>query len=85
MQEWIGEDVQTSYLHKTSHSMIEVILSLCFGKTSCIVFVYLMHTQFIVTFFFNYMIIIIYYFADIGTYVGDEPPQQGEEIDEAVK
>jgi predicted phage-related endonuclease len=38
-QEWIGEDVRTSYLLQMSHQMIEVILSLCFDKSSCIFFV----------------------------------------------
>jgi hypothetical protein len=31
------------------------------------------------------MIIIIYCFADIDTYVGDEPPQHDEEMEEAVE
>jgi hypothetical protein len=48
---------------------------------------YLMHMQFIVTFCFNYLLllllIIIFCFTNIGTYVGDEPPQQDEEIEEA--
>ena len=39
--------------------------------------------QFIVTFCFNYLIIIIYCFAYIGTYVGDEPPQQDDDMEEA--
>jgi hypothetical protein len=33
---WIEEDVQTSDLQKSSHYMREVILSLCFDKSSCI-------------------------------------------------
>jgi hypothetical protein len=37
--EWVGEDVITSYLLQTSHQIIEVILSLCFDKSSCIFFV----------------------------------------------
>ena len=38
MRGWIGEDVRTSILLRTIHQMIEVILLLCFDKTSCILF-----------------------------------------------
>ena len=38
MQGWIGEDVWTPILLRTIHKMIEIILSLCFDKTSCIFF-----------------------------------------------
>ena len=31
------------------------------------------------------MILIVYYFSDIGTYVGDEPPQQDDKMDEVVE
>jgi hypothetical protein len=31
---------------------------------------------------FNYLVFIIYCFANIGTYVGNEPPQQDEEMEE---
>jgi hypothetical protein len=41
---------------------------------------YLMHMYFIVTFCLNYLIIIIYYFAYIGTYVGDASPQHEDEV-----
>ena len=37
-----------------------------------------------VTFCFNYLIIIVYCFVDINTYVGDEPPQQDERLEEEV-
>ena len=43
-----------------------------------------MHMSFIVTFCFNYLIIIVYYFVDINRYVGDESPQQDEEMEEEV-
>ena len=35
---WIRRDVHTSSLLRTSHQMIEVILSSFFDKTSCIFF-----------------------------------------------
>jgi hypothetical protein len=41
---------------------------------------YLMHMLFIVIFCFNSIIIIIYCFVDIGTYVCDEPPQYEDEV-----
>ena len=31
------------------------------------------------------MILIVYYFGDICTCIGDEPPQQDDEIDEVVE
>jgi hypothetical protein len=34
---------------------------------------------------FNYLIIIIYCFAYIGTYVGDEPPQHEDEVMEEAE
>ena len=37
------------------------------------------------TFCFNYLILIVYYFAYIDTYFEDYPPQQGEEMDEDVE
>ena len=43
-----------------------------------------MHMQFIITFCFNYLIIVVYCFIDINTYVEDEPPQQDEEMEEEV-
>ena len=46
---------------------------------------YLIHMQFIVTFCFNYVIIIIYCFGDIGTYVGDAPPQHEDEVMEEAE
>ena len=36
------------------------------------------------SFCLNYQIVILYGFVDIETYVGDEPPQQDEEMEEEV-
>ena len=66
--------------------MIEVILSLCFDISRCICYLsYSMHMQFIATFCFNYLIIIVYFFADIDTYVRDDPLQQDEKMEEVAK
>lgn len=59
--------------------MLEFMLWLCF---SCIFnFSYIMCMYFIVTFYLNCLIIIVYYFIHIGTYVGEVPPQHHEVMD----
>ena len=72
---WIEEDVITYYLLWMGHQMMDVRLSLCLIKQVTYFFVLFNAHVIYCNILFKLFDIIVYYFADIDTYDGDEPPQ----------